>query len=331
MRQKRLPRPRLSTCLVACAALCFFAIFTVPGELLSPIHDNFSGGYTAVYEHGWPFVWMRRRYFYDFSPSKMFPDIPVGGVPWLAADSWRVWEADTAEVFLPAMLADAAVVVACVGILIGFWEWRRRQRLTPLRFNLRDLLAGATLLAVVGGWWASWRNGAIAETKCLKASSEIAPLFEETDYYGPLWLRRLAGKDNLGLTFDRVHAITLEEIDRQKLDELVPHLERLSQLVCVRIVQGGGSGKSIRTDNVPRFSELARLKRLRFLVLSRRLGKTAVSELGELTGIEEIAISGPAWDQTLPLLSIRVQGTLPNCRVVEDSTYRSPADRLEFW
>jgi hypothetical protein len=306
----RWPKIHRSTVVVALLMLVPAVLMNVPGELISPLTGNVGGGYEAEYVHGWPWVSLHRSVFYDFSieGGPVAPDKPIAGVPWLAWTSWWFWQGKTWRLWPWRLVGDVLVSLLLIAVVASLWEWRRRRRSRAIQFSLAGCLIAFTIIAAILGWWWHAKNVSGWEGS-FEESTDGEWLNFQTGYYGPLWLRRLFGKDLLAPAFERVDSADLQVADDNQLMHAVSILKNFPYLRELSI-------STPRENPQIDYSELANLKRLRYLTLSSKLNDGNASEIAMLSQLLEIDIS--EWDMHDPVVIQRLLGALPGCRISEN-------------
>ena len=158
-----MPRPHLhkSSIIVGLIVAVLLVLIEIPGRVVGGLGGS---NPSKVFEHGWPWVHLRREikeYNVGFSyPPDPRYRLPHWGIPWLSAENWRIWEADASVVpprwdFNTAvMLCDLAVALLVLAGAVVCWEFlrRRRAKLFSFRFGLRGLLLAITAVAAALGW-----------------------------------------------------------------------------------------------------------------------------------------------------------------------------------
>lgn len=306
------PRIHRSTVAVAFVVLIVLAVLNVPGEIVSPLGGNFGGGYTASYESGWPFIHQQRAVEYVFSDTgPNMPDFPLYGIPWLAIDSWKFWEADQMRVHPRALLANAAIAVAVLVSITFYWE-RRRRRVGRFQFRLAEFFMAITLVAALFGWYGYFIREFNREKPHVDALWEMDRVYVYDAYSPPLWFRRIVGNAHLSEAFFRADSVEFDTIDEPLLMRALPHLRSLKYLRHLRVsdeISGSLDG----------FSMLADLSSLRYLEINKRLTEIDVAELAALGQLHEISL---AWmDDQDPELIRELARRLPDCRVTDNCTW----------
>jgi len=226
----RLHRSTFAILLLVAALL---VLLVVPGEYTgySPAEEILGLGTPLTFEHGWPWVYLRR--LVELPPSTPRATLPHHGVPWLQGRAWSfegdlgshpAWADGDAEQWTWWALAlDGFVALAILAIVAAALEWRRRRR--PIwQFSLTELLSLMLLLAAALGWWKFHAHRSQDER-------EVADKYFETrynlDYRGPLWLRRAVGIAHLK-PFVRV--VMVHVVDTYVEQETHGHREHLGEL-----------------------------------------------------------------------------------------------------
>jgi hypothetical protein len=203
---RRRLRLHLSTWVILVLFAVFLFLIIVPGEFVDPGPANdWASILGNTFEHGWPWVWLRREYH----PLRSVPSaaLPHHGIPWLQREAWTFQGNADWAVFRPdqpgrwpiLLLADLAVAIGICISLGTVLEWRRARR--PLwRLNLAELF-GLTLVISIGlAWWVGNKRSAERELRIWK-NIHADKGFGDFLYVGPRWLRRTVGTDHLSPYF----------------------------------------------------------------------------------------------------------------------------------
>lgn len=195
---------RVSLVVAMLSALALLWI-VVPGEAVKEWrNEGFgpTGGGSSLawvdYEHGWPFVYLRRS-----SPE-------IG--------RWSFTHHVT-EFDIWALVCDAGISLLAVALLAGASVmWMRRTK-SPRQFSLSSVFAGFVFVALALGWW-RWMATARHDEQALIARIEAIGGTVETGFVGPAWLRKLVGRDGLQSTHRAVGVrLFLDEYDHERLAE----------------------------------------------------------------------------------------------------------------
>jgi hypothetical protein len=323
----RLPNIHRSTLVVALAMIVLLAMLNAPGELVSPYGGGVSpyvlggggGGagpitYTAEYVHGWPWLILYRTVDYDVQMpgAAPRPGVPIYGVPWLAWTSWEFWRGETWKLRRAALLGNAVVSLLLIVVVASAWEWRRRWRAQVFQFTLVECLVGFVVVAAPMGWWWHAKNIAGWEEE-LAASIEDKVGDVQQEYHGPLWLRRLVGKELLSPAFMRADSASIIVDDNDAFLAAVSVLRQFSYLRELTIE------KSLDASSIS-YRELADLPGLKYLTLDHIvLDEDDVVDLAMLRQVTEIDLTDWQWQK--PEIMQRLLGALPGCRFSEHPIY----------
>jgi hypothetical protein len=314
----RLPNIHRSTLVVALGMMFPVVLMNVPGELVSPLAGNFGGGYTAEYVHGWPWVSLYREVFYDYSKpgAADFPDVPKFGVPWLAWNSWEFWQGTTWKPRIVGVIGDGLTGALLILGLAAVWEWRRRRRSKLFQFTLANCLFVFAIVSAAFGWWRHALNMAAWEDE-LAASIDDKVRHVQQEYHGPLWLRRLVGKEVLSPAFMRADSASIAVEDNDGFLKAVSVLRKFSYLNELTIE------KSLDAASIS-YSELSDLRGLKYLTLDHIvLDEDDVVDLAKLRQVDEIDLTDWQWQK--PEIMQRLLGALPGCRISEHPVYYDPS------
>ncbi len=150
----------------------------------------------TIKQHGWP-----RPFLVRSIPTKPelepYPPIPreeqLSRVSWTRASNWPLQA--TAWRIHPGNL------LLCIGVWVGVvcgagavTEWWVRRRGGLWRFRLIDLLALATVVALVVGWWSHHKHVKQLENNIIEQADRSFDFYP--DYVAPVWLARLAGDES---------------------------------------------------------------------------------------------------------------------------------------
>jgi hypothetical protein len=339
-----MPRPRLhkSSIVVGLIVALLLVLIEIPGRVVGG--SGIMSG-SKVFEHGWPWVFLGREtpdqtpqatityddrkqlwlhyrpVIYSFSPRY---GLPRWGIPWLSAENWRVWEADTATSpprwdFNPTMLAyDVPIALFVLGGAVVGWEFWRRRRATlfSFRFGLRGLLLAIAGVGAALGWLTHLEREHRRETALIDSVDERSGPMEATWYdmdpvcVAPLWLRSLVGVRLWPEYFWRASTVNIESERGDKTD-----------LMCAEIAQLDYVTK-ISLDGHPRhhfrFSALSNLPQLHTLEIWTHpiIEEQDVNELARLNQLKKIVIEH--MDQIAPDVLARLKVSMPNCKIIDD-------------
>lgn len=227
-----------STWVVGLVVLILGTLLVLPGTTDSRFYSKDLPKWflptVTTFEHGWPFVFLRR--------SALVDELPTLGVPWLWSEAWKVWEAKHSSTFLPSYLViDLLVLVAPVVLIAVAWEWRRRRRSRLFQFSLADMLLLCCFLAIPLGWYVHLRDDVNQEVHHLKSLNGQfhgrARFVRESEQVVPDWLIRLVGCENLpSRNREFVCAIELELIANptaEVLEAALPHFQGLGRMELI--------------------------------------------------------------------------------------------------
>jgi hypothetical protein len=235
-------------------------------------------GTEQAFEHGWPWVYLRRRVIYT---SGTAPEYPPSGIPWLYQSAWS-FQGDGRELRPWVLAADVLAGLAVLGLVAAAAEWRRRRHRRFWQFSVAEMLATTCLVAAGLGWYQY--NKQVYQRERKLASNDDWPDLSKIDYRGPLWLQRLAGDRNLQW-LRRVTGVTLvgQAFGDEELKRRVEEIKTLSSLESLWIYGSGVSDAGLEC--------LAKLPQLRTLSLSSPLVTDAgLKHLRELKQLESLTL-----------------------------------------
>lgn len=165
-----------STLAVATVLAIAFALLIIPGADDRDSLDDLSN-----YEHGWPWVWLRRS----------GPNIKAGDeVPWLTADGWHFLEVPFE--FRPGWLfADIALALTVTALAALLFESRRRRGKKFWRFGLREGALMVFAVAAILAWWHAQERQYLKEQRVVALKMFADGV--DAEYRGPKWLEKLTG------------------------------------------------------------------------------------------------------------------------------------------
>lgn len=242
-----MPRPRLhkSSIIAGTIVALLVVLIEIPGRVVS---GDIGGQPSMVFEHGWPWVYLRREtvqrplvvpfttpeglslvpcFLPSVSPLDVRSDIPNWGIPWLSAANWRFWEvdklSDPARWKLHSGIAtvDFLVAAAVITVAAVAWEFRRRRRPRLLSFGLGDMFVLITLASVTCGWLTYQQRESQRESQLL---TDLEPYlydgftWDEDQYQcvAPLWIQSLIGPRWLPQFSWRVSAVMVYAVPNQE-------------------------------------------------------------------------------------------------------------------
>lgn len=302
-----------STYVVAAVTALLMVVIAFPGEITSPLAGNFGGAYTATYDHGWPLTFLARGYRYDFSQPKMFPDIPKWGVPWLAWDSWQIWEMNNARSYWSPedvnswkpvnLVVDFVVALLVVITLATLWERRRRRSSRLMTFSLRDAALVMTAAACLLGWGAHAQHVHIRELKLVGTLDQLAAYGYESSI-APQWLQRLVGTENLPELFLRVDELEISVTDQEELQKVIRICKEFKWLKTVEV----------HDLSMMQLAGLQALPQLEVLkVCFDELSAEQIASLAALQQLHTLFL-----DHENDAYKDELQARLPNCKVIND-------------
>jgi len=303
-------RLHLSTILMLIFAAVVLVLLVVPGDPSELLLFD-SGAYffeETRFEHGWPAVYLCREVV-DANSSGDQLDTRF---PWLSNQAWRY--TDSASSFrLTMLMLDLAVAIGILVALCAAVEWRRRRHRRVWQFSLAEVLLLTFLISGALSWHRHnllrhrREKGAVAVYNGFDNDSVKGPMGYMM-YRGPVWLRKLAGADNL-TAFHRVTMVDLQDgcFEDGDLDDedLRSSVEQISQLSCLESLwissgereRGFDEGEHVSDQGL---SCLKRLPQLRTLWLRLDyMSDAGLVHLRSLKRLEELSVRGPITDDGL--------------------------------
>lgn len=256
-----------------------------------------------VIEHGWPRPFLARALVWKKDSSgrphrarstalirfkstfRYWGGPSYFDVSWSNYDNWPL-SADEWILQPWALAVDVMVAFLIVGLVGGAAEWWIRSRGRVFRYHMRDLFAAVAFLCVLLGVYAYH-----ARTRLVEAQGGTPPLppgFDSHDgnltssqrYFGPVWLRKLAGNAYLLPLFHHVYHVSVRHGEK-RLDAY-RELSALPYLECVRVRD------ALPLEAVKELARCRRLKELR-LWLDDKARAKAPSANVRLLGVEDLA------------------------------------------
>jgi hypothetical protein len=319
------PQLHKSTIIVGLITAALAVLICIPGRTVKWQPYSY-----ATYEHGWPYVFLRRQSRLEPLPygdpmiivfhKDGVMSLPNYGIPWLGANNWKVWSVDPRGLLAPRkfhpwhLIADTAAAAAVIAVVTGTWEFRRRRRASPLAFSLGDMLAAVTSVCAILGWIALERRTAERELPVTQrywgGDDYIFNPWGEA-CVAPLWTKSLLGERLMPAFTWRINQGNINANLVHNFEELqaemsvVPHVTH----ICLQSVPGG--------NRHFRFSMLRAVPRLETLELRefRSLDDQDIRDLCELPGLKKIVFEKK--DDVDPATLDKLQTTLPGCAIVD--------------
>lgn len=183
--------------LIALANLTFERFMDVSGNI-------------AAKSYGWPLIWHR----YVFLP---YPGVTVG------------WYYN-----LPRLIGDSSVWLILAAASGGACEWFLRRYRPKPRWSLRTMLVVVGICGAIFAWFAAARHRADFQDSLIAEIGSGGVLVER---WGPKWLDWI-GADRYRrqiISADISSGVDAESEGNEKLERLLPALERLPKLRCLEI------------------------------------------------------------------------------------------------
>jgi hypothetical protein len=339
-------RPRLhkSSIVVALIAAFVAVLLEVPGRVIhgTSWNDRTTGktDVFTIFEHGWPWVYLRRATYWHYADDDVPPerqmngvadtrsDLPMWSVPWLSAENWSIWQSyyhdDIAYWTLnwSRILWNVTTVLFAVVLLVVAWECRRRRRPHVFSFGLIELFVAFTVAGGVFGWGVYMKREQQRERDLIANIRSVWSLHSE-ECIAPLWMRSLLG-DRLVPSF--LWRTTSAEVQRDDyVDHGLPHLKEIAQLSYMTRILVYGNAKEYPPFPFALLNSLIRLEELDLsgsYVADDESGDIRFSDITEqdveqliqLDGIRKIFLDT---GDISPKLLARLKAGLPNCKIVD--------------
>jgi hypothetical protein len=334
-------RPRLhtSSIVVGLIIALLLVLIEVPGRIVG---GRGGGNVWTVFEHGWPWIYLRRETAepplqtivtldgkrVSLQPGLVFNppyprSAPRWGIPWLSAENWRIWEADTSteprhwDFKYVTLACDIAMaIVLLIGITTAWELWRlRRATLFSFRFGLRGLLLAISAVAASLGWLTYIERAHQRETVLIERESERSGPMEATWFdvdhvcVAPLWLRSLVGVRVFPEYFWRASAVNIQPERGDKTDLMCAEMAQLDYVKRIGI-EG-------HLRHPFRFSALRNLAQMKTLEVWRPtiLDEQDLNELAQLKQLQKIVIEG--LHELDPKALARLEAALPDCKIID--------------
>jgi hypothetical protein len=184
-----------------------------------------------------------------------------------------------------------------------------------------------TLVAAILGWLSYMSFEFRREAAHVEAlwDDKLRPFDIIEKYIGPRWLLLLVGEDFLPESFCRTDFVFLNDLSEAALKEALPHLQSLKYL---RTLQIG----ALQSNPPRKFSTLAPLRALRYLVIWGTINGTDVQELTSLSQLREIFFWH--WEDLDPEVLQQLGRALPHVKLTnpEQSEFGLlPYERYGWW
>ena len=263
----------------------------------------------TTYAHGWPLAYLERDFQTDSeiaSKASTYTDLTTynraagdmdidearnhsrNGLPWEIEAQLSPWSrANAVHLSVWAGIVDAVVAVVLIGVIGScFQRWRRRRRLALVRFRLRTMLIGVTILCILFARAAAWRDSLAADEELRTAVEQRSTRQNgsyEDAWLPPSWLpESLAKIGDLGHLFNRVYRVVNN--DSMLTDETFPILARAENLRVVEIDSNSGAISPKQLELIGNLSNLERLD-------AQQLTDASVYALRQLKNLRSLKLS----------------------------------------
>ncbi len=321
-RKQIMRRPRLhkSSIVIGALAAAALVLICLPGR----VYDQYPGAYSR-YEHGWPFIYLRRETEQSSAlASVTWPAIrnalqtlPMSGVPWLSVENWKFWQSDTRPEFSrwefsgEILAADIFVVMALLLAMVFAAEYRRRRRSSMLSVSLAELFVLLTAVCCVLGWVYRVRAGYRQEVAVITSiKSQDEAYMGSVKCIAPTWVSALFGNCWMPGFMWRTDSIGCNQ-DVSVVAELCDRMNALPYSNSLQL-----SGAVFGDGHYP-FAKLRSIRRLETLSVSStpRMDEQDVQELVQLSNLKKLVLEKSHGD---PRLIRQLEQGLPGCTIVDE-------------
>jgi hypothetical protein len=329
-----MPRTRLhkSSIVIGLIFLALLALIMIPRRIVRGEPSSW-----MTFEHGWPFTYLRRETegtasappFVMYRPwhAEVY-ERPMLGIPWLAADNWRFWEASINaavvghesahwEFKLQWLLIDLAAAAVLLPLIIAAWEVRRRRRPSVIAFGLADVLVATTAISLFFGYCVYLKNEFEREDRFIETALDRSIHEASRDSWSmqgdvcvaPTWISALFGEKFLPDYMWRASSVEIYFGDGNDLDEVCNEISTLKYATEVWV--------SNTTQKPFQYSALRNLNQFETLVLwnEHPLSDRDVNEILPLKHLKKIVIDD--LEQNDPAVLSRLETALPDCKTVD--------------
>lgn len=197
-----------------------------------PPSPNFCFLEVDLYEHGWPFPFMARSVIPDvLQPQHSFFTDSYKGISWIYSESWPFF-ADERIFRWWALAVDLAVGLLILGIVGGVIEWRIRWGAGRWRFRILDGFLITAVLALYLAPFAYHAHVQRLEATVFRLSLEENGVKGNSEYHGPVWLRKLVGNEFFLPSMFHIDAVTIDPSDNWREEfaqlEACPYLTEIT-------------------------------------------------------------------------------------------------------
>jgi hypothetical protein len=292
-------------------------LVTIPGRVV-----DWSPGSSTKYEHGWPFVYLRRETVQSASlpgpvvSRREFPSqLPMWGIPWLSVENWKVWDAYDEDGLANwefngrTLVANSVLVMLALVAFVAIVEFRRRRRKNRFSFSLSAMFIMLTVAGVALGRIEYLKHESQRETAIIANFDESrTPIVDDEVCAAPVWIKGLIGEKWMPDFTWRARSVWVRALDVEDIEQLCSQIRELSYVDKLTL------DGFIPEDHFA-FATLGSIRQLKTLQVktTARIDDRDISELSQLSGLKKIAI-----DQTIsPERLSRLESALPNCKVVD--------------
>jgi hypothetical protein len=306
-----------SSIIVGFGIALLLLLVTIPGRVV-----DWSPAMSTKYEHGWPFVYLRRETVQSasltgpvFSRREFPSQLPMWGIPWLSVDNWKAWESYDEngitywELNGRTLVADSVVVTLVLGAFVVIAEFRRRRRKKRFSFSLGDMFIVLTVASVALGRIAYLKHESQRETAITATFDEPqTPVVDDEICAAPVWIKGLIGEKWMPDFMWRAQSVWVRALEVKDAQQLCIQIRELSYVNKLTL------DGFLREDHFA-YAALGSIRQLETLRVktTARIDDRDISELSQLIGLKKIAIDQEIWPERLS----RLESALPNCKVVE--------------
>ena len=256
------------------------------------------------FEHGWPFVYMRRWNEYEVFISRP-PWLERYGWNWASEKAWN--PTNNGSFFSPlALAADLAIALAVIGLPTAAYEIWRRRRSSFWQWHLSDMAIAVSIAAVLCGWWSMHHVCWTREQEALQKldamdraasaawdaafdAGQVPPITGcsvDTELQCPAWLQKLLGQGGVPQVCESVISLVIVTWPDAEYERAAPMLQLLPNLRKLGIHDA--SDRDVL--QLPDFRHLVELHLLSSA--THPITDAAMAKIGRQTGLTQLTMRG---------------------------------------